>query len=233
MNNLVAFLVTLAASVAWVKLVGLLTSKGVFDRRTSRKIVHIGIGPVFVLCWLLFKDEPSARWFAAIVPFLITLQFALAGLGVIKDEKTVQSMARTGDRTELLRGPTYYGIVFVLMTLLAWKSNPYGIVALMILCGGDGLADLVGGKIKSMTLPWSKSKTIAGSVAFFVGGLLFSLIILWIFRSAGVFQFEWPAMITKLLIIVGVSTIVESAPLPEIDNITVPLIAYAIGLLLG
>ena len=222
-NNWLAFIVTLAAAVIWVKLVGFASDKGILDRPTSRKLIHIGTGPVYVLCWLLFNDDPSARWIAAIVPFLITLQFFLVGSGVIKDEKTVKSMSREGGRGELLRGPTFYGVMFVLMTLLAWKDNPYGIVALMVLCGGDGLADLLGSRIKSTPLPWSKTKSWLGSIAFFLGGSLLSLGVLAIFNSVGVFDINWSTFICTLIIVWLVATIVESLPLKEVDNITVPI----------
>jgi phytol kinase len=78
------------------------------------------------------------------VPFAITVQFALIGLGVMKDEASVKAMSRSGDRREILRGPLFYGIVFVVMTLVFWKSSPVGMLALMLMCGGDGMADILG-----------------------------------------------------------------------------------------
>jgi len=53
-------------------------------------------------------------------------------------------MSRNGDRREILRGPLYYGIIFVVMTLVFWKDSPIGMVAVMLMCGGDGLADIMG-----------------------------------------------------------------------------------------
>jgi len=50
-------------------------------------------------------------------------------------------MSRTGDRREILLVPLFYGIVFVVITLVYWKTSPIGKIALMILCGGDGYAE--------------------------------------------------------------------------------------------
>ena len=43
-------------------------------QKLSRKLVHILAGPGFILCWPLFSAEPSARFFAAAVPFLNLLR---------------------------------------------------------------------------------------------------------------------------------------------------------------
>lgn len=47
---------------------------------------------------------------------------------------------RTGRREELLRGPLYYAIAHVAVTLALWRGSPAGVLALAMLCGGDGLA---------------------------------------------------------------------------------------------
>src|SRR5574340_119801 len=126
-NNLIALVVTLALTLIWLRLMDALAHRGIITSQISRKIIHIGTGPLFVLCWLLFTDQPSSRYFAALVPLGITLQFFLVGVGVIKDEAAVAAMARHGDRREILRGPLFYGIVFVALTVLYWLDSPIGI----------------------------------------------------------------------------------------------------------
>lgn len=231
-NNLLALVVTLALMLLWLRLMDVLAHRGVISSPISRKIIHISTGPFFVLCWLLFTDQASSRYLAALVPFGITAQFFLVGIGVIKDEAAVAAMARHGDRREILRGPLFYGIVFVILTLIYWLENPIGIVALMILCGGDGLADIVGKRIKSRPLPWSPRKTWAGSLTVFLGGLLFSFVILALFQAAGVFDFQWNRLILNLVLISLGCAVVESLPVRDIDNLTVPLTAVILGTLL-
>jgi phytol kinase len=203
--------------------------RGWIESRLSRKLIHIGTGPIFVLCWLFFPDVPISRWLAALVPFAITAQFALVGLGIMKDEASVKAMSRTGDPKEILRGPLFYGIMFVLMTVLFWKDSPIGMTALMIMCGGDGIADLVGRRVKSASLPWSPDKTVAGSTSVFLGGWLLSAFILAVFVGTGLFAKPFGAYLFPLTIIALVSTLVESLPFKDIDNITVTMVAAILG----
>ncbi len=198
----------------------------------SRKIIHIGTGPIFVLCWLLFNDQPEARFLAALVPGAITVQFALVGLGILKDPAAVVAMSRTGDRNEILKGPLFYGIAFVVLTLVFWKDTPVGMVALMMMCGGDGLADLIGKRLKSPRLPWSPKKTLAGSLAVFLGGVGFTLLILLAHLSGGTFPGGLGDYLVAVLVIGFAATLVESLPMPDVDNLTVTGVAALLGLLL-
>ncbi len=231
-NNWIALIVTLILMLLWLKLMETLAHRSIISSPVSRKIIHISTGPFFVLCWLLFTGQFSSRFLAALVPLGITAQFFLVGIGVIKDEAAVAAMARHGDRREILRGPLFYGIVFVTLTLLYWLESPIGIVALMILCGGDGLADIIGKKVPSGALPWSPRKTWAGSITVFLGGLIFSIVILAVFQAAGVFDFQWGNMILNLALISLACAVVESLPMRDADNLTVPLTAVLLGHLL-
>ncbi|MBM3150885.1 MAG: phosphatidate cytidylyltransferase [Chloroflexi bacterium] len=229
MNPFLALLLTFAIAIGWLRLMDFFAHRGWIESRLSRKVIHIGTGPVFVLCWLMFPDVWYARWLAALVPLLITVQFALIGLGVIKDEASVKAMSRSGDRREILRGPLFYGLVFVALTLIYWKDSPIGITALMLMCGGDGIADLVGRAVKSPHLPWSKKKTVAGSLAVFSGGFALALFVLGMYILAGIFPGPFTGALVPLLLISLGGTLVESLPFPDVDNITVTLAAALIG----
>ena len=166
------------------------------------------------------SETPDARWLAALVPFAVTVQFALIGLGVIKDEASVKAMSRTGDPREILRGPLFYGIMFVVLTIVFWRDSPTGIVALMMLCGGDGIADIIGRKVKSPKLSWSENKSIAGSLGVFFGGWILSALILFIYVNAGVFPAPFTLYLMPLTLIALGTTIIESLPFKDVDNIT-------------
>ncbi len=231
-NNFIALIITLAIALAWLRVNNFFAHKGWIPSAISRKIIHIGTGPIFVLCWLFFSDTPSAPFLAAIIPLGITLQFALVGFGVIRDPSAVDAMSRTGDRREILRGPLYYGLAFVLLTILFWRDSPSGIVALMFLCGGDGMADLIGKRIKSKKLPWSPKKSVAGSLTMLIGGFVFSILILWVFVLQGFFPEPIKSYLFPIGLIAVITTLVESLPFEDIDNITVPLVSVLLGLLL-
>jgi len=228
-NNILALIVTFLVALIWLRLCDFAAHRGWISSYLSRKIIHIGTGPIFVLCWLLFKNTPSAPYLAALVPGAITLQFILVGLGVIKDEAAVQAMSRTGDRREILKGPLYYGIVFVLVTILYWLNSPVGIVALMLVCGGDGLAALMGRRYGKIKLPWNKNKSWAGSLGVFLGGWVLSAFILVVFAAAGVFQAPFTSYLRGITLVSLAGALVESLPLEDVDNLTVTLAALVLG----
>jgi phytol kinase len=232
MNNFIAMFLTFAAAMAWLRLMDFFAHQGWIESRLSRKIIHIGTGPIYVLCWLLFKDTPDARWLAAIVPLAITVQFALIGLGVIKDEASVAAMSRTGDRREILRGPLYYGIAFVVITIIFWKNSPVGMTALMMMCGGDGIADVIGRRFKSAKLAYSPEKSVAGSLGVFFGGWILAAFVLAVYTWAGVFTRPFAQYLLPLTIIAAISTVIESFPQKDVDNITVTLAAIIAGVFL-
>jgi len=231
-NNFIALLITFLLSLIWLRLNDFAAQRGWVTTHTSRKIIHMGTGPLFVVCWLLFNQSASARYLAALVPFAITAQFVLVGLGVIKDEAAVKAMSRSGDRREILKGPLFYGIIFVAITILYWKDNPIGIVALMLLCGGDGLAEILGRRFGKIRLRWNKNKSWIGSLGMFLGGWLFALGILEVYLQAGIFQASLGAYLPAITWITLGATLVEMLPLADIDNITITLTALTLGHLL-
>ena len=231
-QNLIALVLTFAAALLWLRLNDFTAQRGWISSDLSRKIIHMGTGPIFVLCWLMFQDTPSARYLAALVPLAITAQFFLVGSGVIGDEAAVKAMSRNGDRREILKGPLYYGIVFVVVTALFWYDTPVGMIALMLMCGGDGLADIVGRRFGKRKLPWNPQKSWIGSLAMLAGGLVFAAIILGIYFAAGKFQGSLVAILPAVTLIAVLATLVETLPFKDIDNITITLTAIISGLLL-
>jgi phytol kinase len=138
-------------------------------------------------------------------------------------------MSRTGDRREILRGPLFYGIVFVAVTLIYWKDSLIGIPALMMMCGGDGIADIVGRRVASPRLPWSPEKSLAGSVSVFLGGWLLTFFIFAVYAQAGVFHGAVTSYILPITWIALGAMLVESLPFKDIDNITLTVAAALIG----
>ncbi|NIV11868.1 MAG: phosphatidate cytidylyltransferase [Aliifodinibius sp.] len=228
-NNILALLLTFVLSVAWLRTVDFLAHRGWVESRLSRKIIHIGTGPIFVFCWLLFQNTPAARFLAATVPLLITIQFLLIGIGVIKDEASVKAMSRTGDKREILYGPFFYGIIFVLLTIIYWFESPIGIIALMILCGGDGLAEILGRRFGKSRLPWARTKSWMGSLGMFGGGWSFSMIVIAVFISQNYFSGTIQSYLLPITVINLAATIIESLPIKDIDNLTITAISVVIG----
>jgi phytol kinase len=233
-NNTLALIITFAAALAWLRLNDYAAQRGWLSSQLSRKVIHMGTGPIFVLCWLLYHPAPTARYLAALVPLAITAQFVLVGLGVIKDEAAVKAMSRSGDRREILRGPLFYGLVFVALTIIYWKDSPIGMIALMLMCGGDGLAEISGRRWGETSLPWAAEKTWLGSLGMFVGGWTFAAGILGVYVLWGGFPGPFHTYLPALTLMTVGGTLVESLPIKDIDNISVTSAAVLIGhLLLG
>lgn len=232
MQDILATIITFAAAVAWLRVIDALAARGVIEQKLSRKIIHIGTGPLFVLCWILFSVSDAARFLAALVPLLITAQFLLVGLGVLKDDAAVQAMTRHGNPREILRGPLQYGIIFVVCTILFWRTSPVGILALMLMCGGDGLADIVGRRYGRAKLPFNPQKSWAGSAAMFLGGFVFALVFVMLFQSLGYYTLPYDSLTIALrvLFIAFAAALVEMLPFESIDNVTTTATAIVLAL---
>jgi len=231
MSLYVATLFTFIIALAFLRLMDFLAHQGIIGSRLSRKFIHIGTGPIFVLCWLMFPDVQSSRWLAGLVPLVITAQFVLVGTGIIKDDAAVKAMSRTGDRGEILRGPLFYGFVFIAVTLIHWKDTLIGIPALMMMCGGDGIADIIGRRVSSPKLPWSPEKSVAGSLSVFAGGWLLTIFIFAIYVWLGAFSGPIMRFLIPITWIALGAMIVESLPFKDIDNFTITLASVLVGYL--
>ena len=68
MNPYLATLFTFIIALTFLRLMDFLAHRGIIESKLSRKIIHIGTGPIFVLCWLMYPDVQISRWLAALVP---------------------------------------------------------------------------------------------------------------------------------------------------------------------
>ena len=168
----------------------------------------------------------------SLVPLMITVQFAFIGTGIIDDQPAVDAMSRTGNRREILRGPLFYGIVFVVLTVIYWRNNPVGIIALMLMCGGDGFADIIGRRWGKTKLPFSKNKSWMGSLGMFFGGWILSIFMISLFLIFGYFDRSSGYYVLNITILALIGTIIESLSPIDFDNITVPAITVLIGSLI-
>lgn len=119
----------------------------------------------------LLSALPEARFIAAAVPAINAARLLLVGAGLVDDPGLVKSTSRSGERGELLRGPLYYVLVLIGATTVFWRDSPAGLIAVAMMCGGDGLADIVGRRWGAgAPLPWNTSKSWAGSGGMLLGG---------------------------------------------------------------
>ena len=223
------------AAYLWVKLFDVLASREVLERKLSRKVIHTTSGPFFMLTWPLFGGAPSSQLFAALVPALQAVRLFAIGSGVVANENAVRAVSREGDKKELLGGPFIYTLVLLTVTACFWRTSPGGIAALSLMCGGDGLADIVGRRLGAgNALPWNTSKSFAGSAAMFLGGFGCSLFYVWLFHACGYVEVDASAACARMALIAAACTAAESLPVTGMldDNISVPVLALALGVAL-
>ena len=103
--------------------------------------------------------------------------------------------------------------------------------ALMLMCGGDGLADVLGRRFGQAKLLWNKGKSWAGSLGMLLGGWIFAFGVLAAYLAFGIFPRPLSSYILPLTVIALAGTLVESLPLKDVDNLTVTLAAVIIGYL--
>ncbi|CAJ2629401.1 unnamed protein product [Trifolium pratense] len=177
------------------------------------------------------SNSPDARYFAAFVPLVNFLRLLVNGFSLVSDQGLIKSVTRQGDPKELLRGPLYYVGILILCAVVFWRNSPIGVVSLAMMCGGDGVADIIGRRYGSMKIPYNQSKSWAGSIAMLIFGFLVSIGMLYYYSFLGHVQFDWGDIVPKVAFIAFVATVVESLPITEVvdDNISVPLVTMAMA----
>ncbi|OIV90588.1 hypothetical protein TanjilG_01669 [Lupinus angustifolius] len=190
-----------------------------FDDLTKREILHQD------------SNSNEARYFAAFVPLVNCLRLLVNGLSLVSDKGLVKSVTREGDPRELLRGPLYYVMILMLSALVFWRESPVGVVSLAMMCGGDGVADIIGRRYGSIKIPYNDKKSWAGSISMLVIGFLVSLGMLYYYSILGHVQLEWVSTVPRVAFVAFVATVVESLPITQIvdDNISVPLVTMALA----
>ncbi|KAK6136123.1 hypothetical protein DH2020_030139 [Rehmannia glutinosa] len=206
-----------------------------FDNLTRRKIIEQTLsgnlstycqGCFFgILANLQISTSTGARYFASVVPSINCLRLLINGLSLTTDEGLIKSVSREGRPEELLRGPLYYVLVLILCAIVFWRESPVGMISLAMMCGGDGIADIMGRRFGSIKIPYNPQKSWAGSISMFLFGFLVSMGMLYYFAALGYIQLDWMQTVERVAFVSFVATVVESLPITGIvdDNITVPL----------
>ena len=172
----------------------------------SRKLVHIGSGPVVLIAWWCGIDRLVALPVAGLVTVLAALNHRLRLLPGIEDI----------DRHSY--GTIAYGASITLLFGLLWPERAQAMAAgVLAMAFGDGLAGLVGPLVSSPRWRvFGQTRSLAGTAAMGVStaAVLFALAALQPHTAP-------PAL--ALLAIAAVATTLEQWATAGVDNLTVPL----------
>jgi HAD superfamily phosphoserine phosphatase-like hydrolase len=181
---------------------------------TYREAIHMGSFLIPILCQYFYLN----RHLLAIIILLLTIVYTLSELarrgGInIPPFTTLTNMAAIGEEQwDFASSPIFFALS-IIFSLTVYEP-PIGYAVITILTLGDGTAKLVGKKIGQTVLPYNKTKTLEGTIV----GIVVSAI------ASSIFIPPAQAIIASIL-----GLVVESMPLAINDNITIPLSA---GLLL-
>ncbi|GFZ18430.1 phytol kinase 1 VTE5 [Actinidia rufa] len=202
-----------------------------FEQKIGPHIVRVAFHGL--LANIQSSTSTEARYFASLVPLANCLRLVTHGLSLATDEGLIKSVTREGKPEELLRGPLYYVIVLIVCVLVFWRESPIGVISLAMMCGGDGIADIMGRRFGSIKIPYNEKKSWAGSISMFIFGFLISMGMLYYFSALGYFRLDWPRTMERVALISFVATFVESLSTTRTvdDNISVPLASMVMAFL--
>ncbi len=183
-----------------------------FIKEDIRQAAHLGVGVAAVLI-VMYVGFNSALFFMSII-FLIGL--LLVNLKMLGGKfKPIDYLLELADRNTAIpaQGAMFFAAGIMLLLVYA-RPLEFALAMIMLHAVGDAFATVIGVRFKS-PLPWNKSKSWAGLIAFICLGLLAAQFFI-PFQRAFLYAF-----------FLG---IVESLPLPIDDNVSVPIAALILSL---
>ncbi|MEB3331910.1 MAG: dolichol kinase [Synechococcaceae cyanobacterium] len=176
-------------------------------REWSRKIVHIGSGPVVLIAWGFGLSRLIALPAAALVTLLAALNHRHRLLPAIED---------VGRRSY---GTVAYGASITLLLALLWPQRADAVCAgVLVMAVGDGLAGLLGPLLPSSSwqvLGERRSLLGTGTMAVASFGVLAALA-----TGMPATAPPWPSLMAIALL----ATALEQIAVGGLDNLTVPLV---------
>jgi uncharacterized protein (TIGR00297 family) len=191
----------------------------------ARKLLHIAMGGFALLLRVL-------QWWQAVI---------LAASAVVFNLWLLRRFTRgLVHRPSEVNAAIPAGLVFyptsVLLLLLLLPSRPDIVAAAWgIMAVGDGAATLVGMRSRGARIPWNRDKTLAGTVAFVIGGSLAGSFLAWWCRPALIPPpYLWFSIAAPVAAAVAAAA-VETVPIKLDDNLSVPwtaaLVLWAMSLI--
>jgi phytol kinase len=182
-----------------------------------RKVVHIGAGHVMLLAWWLRIPASVCIGFSVFFTIATIVSYYIPVL------PTINNINRKS------WGTCFYAMSIGILAAIFWPLNlpQYGVLGILVMAWGDGLAGLIGSQFGQ------RRYTIAGSTKSWEGTatmLLASTIVVWLIL--GMTQ-GWSWSVGLIAMVVGlVAAGLEVFAKLGVDNLTVPigsaLLAYSL-----
>ena len=175
------------------------------QKELSRKIVHIGIGPIIPMAWWFGIPKLIAMTASSIITFALIINYQF------------RFIAEVEDVSRKSYGTIAYATSITILLFIFWPENASIVsAAVLSMAFGDGLAGLVGPQIKSKTWKvFNQTKSVAGTLTmmFVVMFILFAIPMI-----SGL-----PINPLRVLTITSLAVVMEQISFWGVDNLTVPI----------
>ncbi|MHA1948551.1 MAG: diacylglycerol/polyprenol kinase family protein [Candidatus Thorarchaeota archaeon] len=238
LEDIIVYFIAVFYAVIVLTIADIARKKRNLGSETTRRIVHLFAGAAI---WTVpFYPHP---WVATLVALTFVIMLALANTD--RFSGFFAAMARPEDlEHNSVRGPFWYAVSITILTgIFTFTGNHemYFIAgaAIHIMMFGDGMSAPIGMRYgeKSTRVIYGSYRSIPGTLAVFIFGLIGSLVAFWWF---GIFSVEvfvsggtilWFEMIALALVGAITGTLVEFVSPKGTDNITLPLITSLVMIL--
>lgn len=183
-------------------------------KEASRKFIHIMLGNWWLIAMYYFTNV----WFAAFVPATFVI------INYLSYKKDLIKVMEREKKDGL--GTVYYALSLLILTIVSfgiYKKPSLGLAPCLVMAYGDGLAAIIGKKIKSKTYKiGDTTKSIAGSFTMFTIALLVIGAYL-LFQHGPVIFWRNAHWSLVTIMMAYCMTSIEAVSIKGTDNITVPL----------
>ncbi len=139
--------------------------------------------------------------------YVFAEQLRMEGTPVLIVSQLTVIASRQRDKGRFVLGPVTLG-VGAMLSLLLYPSTAAA-VAIYTLAFGDGFASLAGKLLRSPAIPFSRNKTLAGSLACFLAVLLAT--------------WKLTGRLSIAAVIAVAATVLELIPIRDFDNLLLPV----------
>lgn len=200
-------------------------SAKVFEKRgkeASRKFIHIMLGNWWIIAMYFFTNV----WTAIIGPITFVI------INYLSYKKNLITVMERDEQDGL--GTVYYALALLILAIVSfgiYKQPALGLVPTLVMAYGDGLAAVIGKKIKSKKYKLGESKkSFAGSLTMFViSTMLIGAYMAFNLGRTFWIGTHWPVVACLAGFAI---TALEAISGKGWDNITVPLATLALLILL-
>ncbi|AAQ00908.1 MULTISPECIES: diacylglycerol/polyprenol kinase family protein [Prochlorococcus] len=175
------------------------------EKELSRKIVHMGSGPIIPLAYWLNISAQIAIPIASVITLALLINYRFKLL------TSIENIERKSF------GTIAYGISITLLLILFWTDNPSAVISgVLVMAFGDGLAGFIGRKVKSpQWILFGQRKSLIGTLTMgFVSALILTIV-----NQSTAMQLGPIAILS----ITSIAVALEQVSTLGIDNITVPI----------